>query len=123
MTGGVVIPPVVSGPPVAPRRRCVRHDEREAVGRCTVCAGGFCRECLTEHDDRLYCGPCFMLRVDGTRRAAGRGKTDWRRWRTAALTAGSLLCLIAGIYALGRVLAAIPADFHDGTVWEKTFTP
>ena len=121
MTGGAAIPPVAPGRPAAPRRRCSRHDEREAVGRCTECAGGFCRECLTEHEDRLYCGPCFAQQVDGARRAAARRTTDWRRWRTVVLTAGSLFFLVAGIYGLGRVLAAIPADFHDGTVWKKTF--
>jgi hypothetical protein len=46
---------------------------------------------------------------------------DWSRWRRLALTLGSLVCLVAGAYALGRLLAAIPEDFHDGQVWKKTF--
>ncbi len=91
------------------------------MARCVACAGGFCRECITEHEDRLYCGPCFARVVESRRRAAGGARTDWRRWRGAAATAGSLLCLLAGFYLLGRVLAAIPPDFHDGTVWKKEF--
>jgi hypothetical protein len=46
---------------------------------------------------------------------------DWSRWRRLALTLGSLVCLVAGAYALGRLLAAIPEDFHDGQVWKKPF--
>lgn len=122
MTPGAVIPPAVPGVASAPRRRCARHEEREAVGRCTECGGGFCRECLTEHDDRLYCGPCFALKIGGGRKAAAR-KTDWSRWKTAAMLAGSLGCAVAGFYFLGRTLAAIPPDWHDGTIWEETMKP
>jgi ribosomal protein S27AE len=122
MTVDPVIPPVIPDRPAAPRRRCARHEEREAVGRCTECGGGFCRECLTEHADRLYCGTCFVLKVESARRGAGR-KTDWRRCKSAVATAGALLCLVAGFYFLGRMLAAIPAELHDGTVWKETFNP
>jgi hypothetical protein len=118
MTGGPVMPPPVSGRPSAPRRRCVRHDEREAVGRCTECEGAFCRECLTEHEDRLYCGPCFASKINSGKKKTGR-RRDWRRVRAIAVTAGSLVCLTAGFYLLGRALAVIPPDVHDGTVWEK----
>lgn len=123
MTSRAATPPVVPARPAAPRRRCARHEEREAVGRCTECGGGFCRECLTEHEDRLYCGPCFTLRIETGRRAGARRRTDWGRWKTGALAAGSLLCLVTGFYLLGRILAAIPADLHDGTVWKDTFKP
>ena len=120
MTDGVAIPPPVPGRPGAPRRRCVRHEDREASGRCTECGGAFCRECVTEHEDRLYCAPCFAARLAGPARAV-RPKRDWRRWRAAGATAGSVLCLIAGFYALGRVLAAVPPELHDGTIWKDTF--
>jgi hypothetical protein len=116
------MPPPVSGRSSAPRRRCVRHDEREAVGRCTECAGGFCRECLTEHEDRIYCGTCFGLKIGSAKKATGP-RRDWRRLRAIAFTAGSLVCLAAGFYLLGRTLAAIPPDVHDGTVWEKLNQP
>jgi len=121
MTRGAPNPSVATGNPTALRRRCARHEEREAVGRCSVCAGGFCRECLTEHEDRLYCGPCFTLQVASVRRVASRSNINWCFWRRITLTIGSLVCLVAGAYALGRLLAAIPADFHDGKVWKKTF--
>lgn len=122
MTSVTAIPPPVTGRPAAPRRRCARHDEREAVGRCTECGGGFCRECLTEHEDRLYCGPCFILKIGAAKKAGGR-KTDWRRMRAVLVATGSVVCLVAGFYLLGRMLSAIPADVHDGTVWEKASEP
>lgn len=117
------IPPSVPGRPPAPRRRCARHEEREAVGRCTGCEGGFCRECLTEHEDRLYCGTCFASRAGAGGRGATGRRAGWKHWKKGALAAGSLLCLTAGFYGLGRVLAAIPADIHDGTVWRDPFDP
>lgn len=93
------------------------------MGRCTGCEGGFCRECLTEHEDRLYCGTCFASRAGAGGRGATGRRAGWKHWKKGALAAGSLLCLTAGFYGLGRVLAAIPADIHDGTVWRDPFDP
>lgn len=116
-----IIPPPVPARAVAPRRRCVRHGAREAVARCVDCGGGFCRECVTEHEDRLYCATCFArLAATAARRP---GRVSWGRVRGAAITAGSLFCLVTGFYLLGRALAAIPTDFHDGTVWKETLDP
>lgn len=123
MTPGAAIPAGAPATTTPLRRRCVRHEEREAVARCSICAGGFCRECITEHEDRLYCGPCFTAQAAGASQAASRSKTDWRLWRRLALTTGSVLCVVIGLYALGRLLAAIPADFHDGKVWKKNLGP
>ena len=113
------MPPAVPARASAPRRRCARHEEREAVARCTACGGGFCRECVTEHEDRIYCGPCFAKHVAGEQKRARH--IPWSRMRGTALAAGSLFCLVLGFYLLGRVLAAIPSEFHDGTIWKETF--
>jgi hypothetical protein len=115
------IPPPVPARAVAPRRRCVRHEEREAVARCVDCGGGFCRECVTEHEDRLYCATCFARHAAVATARRGARRVSWTRVRGAAITAGSVLCLVLGFYLLGRALAAIPSDFHDGTVWKETF--
>jgi hypothetical protein len=115
-----IIPPPVPARAVAPRRRCVRHEEREAVARCVDCGGGFCRECITEHDDRLYCAPCFARRAAAVAaEKKKRGARSLRGLRPLAVGAGSVLCLVLGFYFLGRVLAAIPSDFHDGTIWRE----
>lgn len=119
MTSGAAIPPVMPGRASAPRRRCVRHDEREAVGRCTACGGAFCRECVTEHEDRLYCGPCFAQCVGGDRTTRPKRRINWGRWKALVLTAGSVVCAVLCFYWLGRVLAAVPADLHDGTIWKE----
>ena len=43
---------------------------REAVARCPECTQFFCRECITEHDDRVLCSACLkkLARVPLTRR-------------------------------------------------------
>jgi hypothetical protein len=39
--------------------RCLFHPLREAAARCPHCQGTFCRECVTDEDDRLACPPCL----------------------------------------------------------------
>jgi hypothetical protein len=119
---GAAIPPPASAPAAAPRRRCVRHESREAVARCVSCGGGFCRECITEHDDRLYCATCFELPAAAARRSGG-GAGLAGRLKPILAASGSLLCVVLAFYLLGRVLAAIPSDFHDGTVWRENLRP
>jgi hypothetical protein len=48
-------------PPVARLRqaRCLFHPLREAAARCPHCGGTFCRECVTDEDDKLACPPCL----------------------------------------------------------------
>jgi hypothetical protein len=122
MTPSVTIPSVNprGGAPTAPRRRCARHEEREAVARCVGCGGGFCRECVTEHAHRLYCAACFAASVAGPKAAADAAR-PLRRGRTQALclTAGSLLILVATTYWLGRLLTSAPPELHEGTIWRE----
>jgi hypothetical protein len=88
-------PSVSSGPPaVANLRhaRCLFHPLREAAARCPYCGGTFCRECVTDEDDKVACPPCL------------------RRMARPPATAPSMLRLLrqvfAGVLALG-CLAAI----------------
>jgi hypothetical protein len=119
MMSSAAIPPEMPGRVAALRKRCVRHDEREAVGRCSQCEGGFCRECLTEHEDRMFCAPCFILHVGAGKRVRQGPRRDWRRCKAALLMVGSLLCMVGVFYLLGRVLAVIPPELHDGTIWKR----
>ena len=41
------------------QQRCFNHTSREAVARCPECGRFFCRECITEHDDRVLCAVCL----------------------------------------------------------------
>ena len=38
---------------------CFQHPDREAVVRCPSCRKYYCRECVTEHDDRMLCSNCL----------------------------------------------------------------
>lgn len=99
------------------RQRCANHPEREAAARCPECGRSFCRECITEHEDRVICAGC-LRRLAETSAAA-------RPPRLAATTFGRLLQLGAAVlcawfyfHLLGRVLLTIPSSFHEGTLWK-----
>jgi hypothetical protein len=95
------------------QQRCLNHGFREAVARCPECRRFFCRECVTEHDDRVICAACLrkLTRPDST-----------RRFRLVQLgAAGQCLCgvLTAWLFfhLVGRILLAIPDSFHQGVAW------
>ncbi len=94
--------------------RCFNHAFREAVARCPQCGRAFCRECVSEHEDRVICAFClkrFNIR-------------DVRRRRLALLvpllqTLAGVLLLWSSFYLLGKVLLTIPSSFHEGAVWQQ----
>jgi len=95
-------------------QRCHNHVDREAVARCPECGQFYCRECVTEHDDRVICASCLRKSTAATSKRPRR--FAW---------VGRLLATMAGImvawlffYSMGRVLLQIPATFHDGTLWK-----
>ena len=95
-------------------QRCFHHRAREAVARCPQCSRFFCRECVTEHADRLVCASCLA-------KLSGAGASGRKRW-PAVLTTGQVLvaCLVAWLffYGLGRGLLLLPDSFHAGTLWQ-----
>ncbi len=96
-------------------QRCLNHGEREAIARCVECRGFFCRECITEHDERILCGACLQASVTKSaeaRRPLVRGAV---LPATAAL-AGMLVAWFC-FFLIGRGLLAIPSDFHPETIW------
>jgi hypothetical protein len=99
------------------QKQCLNHHQREAVARCPQCAQFYCRECITEHDDRVICAACLkkLLRADTEkpRPLALLGR--------AAAFSFSLLIAWTAFYWIGRILLAIPTNFHDGTLWKTTF--
>jgi hypothetical protein len=42
---------------------CFNHAERLAVARCPECTRSYCRECVTEHDEKLICAACLRKRA------------------------------------------------------------
>ena len=97
-------------------QRCRRHAQREAVARCPVCKGFFCRECVTEHEDKVICSDCLAMLAEKKSRKTGR-----LRWilRFSGAFAGFFILWLS-FYYLGQFLLSIPADFHEGTLWSGT---
>ena len=95
-------------------QRCFNHATREAVARCPECAQFFCRECITEHDDRVICSACLkqLARVPLLRRPGFA--------RLLQLGQGLLGVLVAWFffYLIGTTLAGLPTAFHEGTLWQ-----
>ena len=95
-------------------QRCVNHAMREAVARCLECRGFFCRECVTEHDERLICAACLRALLAPIER-----KLRLRLGPVLCLVQGAfgLFLLWFGFYLIARVLLWIPAAFHEVTLW------
>jgi len=97
------------------RRRCFNHPVREASARCPECERFFCRECVTEHEDRVICSGCLKkLAASHKRKLPARG-----------FIVGSfrLLCgiFVAWLFfrTVGSMLLGVPSEFHDGQYWEQ----
>ena len=98
-------------------QRCFYHLNREAVAICLECKRFFCRECITEHEDRIICASCLKKKFLAT---------DRRRLQFI-----NLLRMVNGIvgvlilwiffYFLGQMLVSIPSSFHEGTVWKTAW--
>jgi hypothetical protein len=94
-------------------QRCYNHAEREAAARCPECKRFFCRECVSEHDDRVLCAACLVKRTRPgfTKRYHLRGVVVMLQ----AMVGLVLLWLV--FYTIGRILLNIPDTFHEGAVW------
>jgi hypothetical protein len=101
--------------PGAIQQRCFYHEFREAACRCPICRRYFCRECVTEHDDRVLCVGC-LKNIAGARIARLGGA---RRVLRALLTIAGVLMAWVFFYTIGKTLLLIPSAVHDGTVWES----
>ena len=95
------------------QKRCVNHPQREASARCPECGKFYCRECISEHDDRILCASC-LARISIKKET----KTAWWVW---APDLGLALLAIAVAYfiflLIGNILLSFPSDFHDKVGW------
>ena len=94
-------------------QRCFNHSQREAAARCLGCRQFFCRECVTEHDDRVLCAACLekLTKPQLTQHRAFVGAVRF------AQCLFSLVLLWFFFYLAGEGLLAIPTSFHEGTLW------
>jgi hypothetical protein len=94
---------------------CHNHAGREAIARCPSCGFYFCRECITEHDDRVLCASCLKKLTAPVERP--------RRNFAPLIRGTAAFCglLVAWIffYLAGRVLLATPTKFHEATLWRE----
>jgi hypothetical protein len=95
-------------------QRCFNHAGREAVARCPECGRCYCRECVTEHDERLICAACLKKLVQKPR-AAG---TPFERLLRLAQCAFGILIAWFFFFLIGEGLLKLPASFHEGTLWQ-----
>jgi uncharacterized paraquat-inducible protein A len=95
-------------------QRCFNHATREAAARCPECHHFFCRECITEHDDRVVCTACLrkLTRQPLTKRLAFA-----KLFRLAQCLLGILLAWFF-FFLIGEGLLKLPASFHEGTLWK-----
>ena len=93
------------------RQRCFNHARREAVARCPECNRYFCRECITEHDDRVICAHCLGA-SGGDAAEHGWGRLRERTWFVARAAIGLLVAWLV-FYHVGSYLAGLPDAFHE----------
>jgi len=103
--------------PSLSQQRCLNHAEREAVARCPECSHFFCRECVTEHEDRVICASCLK-----------KTAKEKKILHLPLAAIGALAMGLTGLfttwlffYMIGLILAGMPGNFHDGSIWEPAF--
>jgi hypothetical protein len=96
-------------------QHCLNHSAREAVAQCPQCRQFFCRECITEHEDRILCAACLRLVSRNVRKA----RHPFRVLGRAGLSLAGLVMAALFFFLLGQILLLEPASFHDGTMWKS----
>jgi hypothetical protein len=94
---------------------CLHHSEREAVARCPSCGFFFCRECITEHDERILCASCLKKQTAPVERPR-RSLAPLARGMAALC---GLMTAWFFFYLVGRALLATPTKFHEATLWKS----
>lgn len=95
------------------QQHCLNHPAREAAAQCPQCRRFFCRECITEHDDRILCAVCLRQ----LSQSAGAGRQPLRALGRAGLSFASLLTAVLYFYWVGQILLSIPPSYHDNALW------
>lgn len=96
------------------KQRCFNHSKRESVAICPGCSRFFCRECITEHDDRILCASCLKKSL---KPMPGRGFRFAGLLHAGYCLSGFLIAWLFFFY-LGQTLLSIPSSFHEATLWQ-----
>ncbi len=95
------------------QQRCFNHALREAAARCPECRQFFCRECITEHEDRVLCSACLKKLAASP---SSKRRTFTGAMRVVRFVVGMLIAWFF-FFLIGQVLISLPDSFHEGTVW------
>ena len=98
------------------QQRCVIHFQREAAARCPSCSRYFCRECVTEHEDRLICATCLGKQIQQSGAKERSYKAVFRVFHLFL----AIFALWLFFYYMGEALLSLPDSFHDGTLFGDT---
>ncbi len=97
------------------QQRCFHHAQREAAARCPECQRFYCRECITEHEERVLCANCLKKVLHPPLKE--------RPWFVATLNTMQLIFGLSVLwmlfYLLGATLLSIDSSVHEGTVWKE----
>ena len=97
------------------QQRCYHHKKREAVVRCPDCGRFFCRECVTEHHQRMLCSMCLQHITRGREKKS-------KAWVQSFFWLGQggigFVLIWYAFYLMGLFLLKIPHTFHEGTIWQ-----
>lgn len=94
------------------RRQCFNHSGREAVARCPACRRDYCRECVTEYEDRYLCSACLRAA------ASEHARVERRRFPAGAFAAlAGLLTAWIVFYASAQYLILRSEGDHSYRVW------
>jgi hypothetical protein len=94
------------------QQRCFNHATREAAARCPECRRFFCRECVTEHEERVVCTTCLRKLVESD---SAKRRTFLGILRFAQCAAGILIAWFF-FFLIGESLLRLPDAFHEGAV-------
>ena len=95
------------------QQRCFNHSHREASARCPECGRYYCRECITEHDDRVVCASCLA-------KITLKKETSVQHWALVPrvlLAVLAVLIVYAVIVLAGNALLSMPSAFHETGGW------
>lgn len=95
---------------------CYHHPQRDAVARCPECGKYYCRECVTEHEDRMLCSRCLSFQIE---KRSKRSFTWLQKTVVPIQALVGFLMLWYIFFLLGQLLLTIPHAFHEGTIWQS----
>lgn len=97
--------------------RCFIHVRREAVAVCPECRRFYCRECITEHEDRVICASCLKKKLP----APDRKRFQFINLLRMVQGIAGIMILWMFFYFIGQILVSTPSSFHEGTVWKSAW--